>query len=121
MGSPGERVRHRVGQSFPMTVTLPDQERVFVAAWIVRWVRGEDNGVETLVVNGAALHQVARFINQQSVNELTQWLGGSYGLTTPERDCLHRTIPRRFSCNPPDFPDPDRPFSGLGCRLHCPA
>ncbi len=39
----------RIGQSFPMTVTLPDRQRLFVAAGIVRWVRGEEYGVETLV------------------------------------------------------------------------
>jgi len=30
----------RVGQSFPMTVTLPNQQSIFVAAGIVRWKRG---------------------------------------------------------------------------------
>jgi len=28
----------RIGQSFPVTVTLPDQVSVFLAAGIVRWI-----------------------------------------------------------------------------------
>jgi hypothetical protein len=40
----------QVGQSFTMTVTLPDRQSLFVEAGIVRWVHGEDYGVETLVV-----------------------------------------------------------------------
>ena len=30
----------RVGQTCPLTVTLPNQENIFVDAAIVRWVRG---------------------------------------------------------------------------------
>jgi len=32
----------RIGQSFPMTVLLPNQERVFVAAGIIRWKRADE-------------------------------------------------------------------------------
>lgn len=39
----------QVEQSFPMTVTLHDRQSLFVAACIVRWVRDEEYGVETLV------------------------------------------------------------------------
>lgn len=45
----------RVGQSFPMTVTLPNQRSLFIAAGIVRWVRGDDYGVETLVADSPEL------------------------------------------------------------------
>jgi PilZ domain len=55
----------RIGQSFPMTVTLSNQESVFVAAGIVRWVRGEEYGVETLVADDSALDQVKDYIKQQ--------------------------------------------------------
>jgi PilZ domain len=44
----GNRVL-RVGQSFPMRVTLPNRQPIFVAAGIVRWKRGNEYGVETLV------------------------------------------------------------------------
>lgn len=40
----------RVGQSFPMTVTLPNQHIIFVAAGIVRWRRGQEYGAETIVM-----------------------------------------------------------------------
>ena len=33
-----------------LTVTLPNQQSIFVAAALVRWVRGQEYGVETLVV-----------------------------------------------------------------------
>jgi|SRR5262245_8609077 len=41
----------RVGQTCPLTVTLPNQESIFVDAAIVRWVRGQECGLETLVVD----------------------------------------------------------------------
>jgi hypothetical protein len=87
----------RIGQSFPMTVTLPNQERVFVAAGIVRWVKDIDYGVETLVADDAALNQVARFINQQA---LTQMYGGDYGLNTSEVDSRYRSAPPRTPFRP---------------------
>ena len=39
----------RVGQTCPLTVNLPNQRSIFVAAAIVRWVRGQEYGLETLV------------------------------------------------------------------------
>jgi hypothetical protein len=38
-----------------MTVTLPNQRSLFIAAGIVRWVRGDDHGVETLVADSPEL------------------------------------------------------------------
>jgi hypothetical protein len=55
----------RVGQSFPMTVTLPDRQSIFVATGIVRWKRGEEHGVETLVADDAALGQGKHYVRQQ--------------------------------------------------------
>jgi len=55
----------RVGQSFPMTVTLPDRQSIFVAAGIVRWVRGKEYGVETLVADDATLGQVQHYVKQR--------------------------------------------------------
>ncbi len=40
----------RVGQTYPLTVTVPNQEGLFVAGVTVRWVRGQEYGVETVVV-----------------------------------------------------------------------
>ena len=40
----------RVMQTCPLTVNLPNQQSIIVAAAIVRWVRGQEYGVETLVV-----------------------------------------------------------------------
>jgi len=64
----------RVGQSFPMTVTLPNQQSIFVAASIVRWKRGEEYGVETLMADDTALGQVERWIREhQRGSERTTW------------------------------------------------
>jgi hypothetical protein len=40
----------RVGQTCALTVNLPNQESIVVAAAIVRWARGQEYGLETLVV-----------------------------------------------------------------------
>jgi hypothetical protein len=40
----------RVGETCSLTVNLPNQESIFVAAAVVRWVRGQEYGMETLVV-----------------------------------------------------------------------
>ena len=34
-----------------LTVTLPPHQPMYVVAGIVRWVRGEEYGVETLVID----------------------------------------------------------------------
>ena len=40
----------RVGQTCPLTVTVPNPEGLFVAGVTVRWVRGQEYGVETIVI-----------------------------------------------------------------------
>jgi len=40
----------RVGETCSLTVNLPNQESLNVAAAIVRWVRGQEYGLETLMV-----------------------------------------------------------------------
>jgi PilZ domain-containing protein len=40
----------RIGEAIPLTVTLPHQQDLFVAAAIVRWRRGQECGFETLVM-----------------------------------------------------------------------
>jgi hypothetical protein len=54
----------RIGQAVPLTVTLSNQQSMFVAAAIVRWKRGEEYGLETLVMEkrtqGRLEHYIAR-------------------------------------------------------------
>jgi len=56
----------RVGQTCSMSVTLSNPTRVFVVAGIVRWVRGEEYGVETLVANGTIQARMVRSLRQQA-------------------------------------------------------
>lgn len=60
----------RVGQTIPLTVTLSDQHSMFVAGAIVRWKRGDDYGLETLVVKTqtqSRLQQYVTLLVQKSV------------------------------------------------------
>ena len=41
----------RVGQTCPLTVHLPNQESLFVAAVIVRWAQGQEYGLETVAID----------------------------------------------------------------------
>lgn len=41
----------RIGEVCSLTVNLPTHQFLYVAAGIVRWVRGEEYGVETLVMD----------------------------------------------------------------------
>ena len=41
----------RVGQTCSLFVNLSNPKRAFVVAGIVRWLRGEEYGVETLVID----------------------------------------------------------------------
>ena len=41
----------RIDEVCSLTATLPTDAQVYVAAGIVRWVRGEDFGLETLVMD----------------------------------------------------------------------
>src|SRR5262245_53404016 len=87
----------RIGQSFPMTVALQDQESVFIAAGIVRWVRGDYYGVEALIADNVALNQVGRFIKQEA---LTQMYGGDYGLNTFAVGTRYRSARPHIPCRP---------------------
>jgi hypothetical protein len=40
----------QVGQTCSLTANLPNEESIVVAAAIVRWVRGQNFGLETLAV-----------------------------------------------------------------------
>ena len=56
----------RVVQSFPMTVTLPNQQSIS-SPLDCSMERGNEYGVETLVADAAALGQVKDYVTQQSV------------------------------------------------------
>src|SRR5262245_28779821 len=55
-----------VGQTCSLSVTLSTPRRVFVVAGIVRWVRGQEYGIETLVANGSTQARMVRVLRQQA-------------------------------------------------------
>jgi len=54
----------RVGEVCSLTVNLPTHEMIYVAAGIVRWVRGDDYGVETLVVENQVKSRLEQYVKQ---------------------------------------------------------
>ena len=54
----------RVGQACPLTVNLPNQPSLFVAAGVVRWVRGQEYGLETLVADQQTQSRVEQVIKR---------------------------------------------------------
>ena len=54
----------RVGQTCPLTVTVPNQEGLFVAGVTVRWVRGQEYGVETLVIEKQTHRRLEHWITR---------------------------------------------------------
>ena len=56
----------RIGQTCSLSVTLANPKRVFVVAGIVRWVRGEEYGIETVVANGTTQARMVRSLRQQA-------------------------------------------------------
>jgi len=63
----------RVGETCSLTVNLPNQESIFVAAAIVRWVRGQEYGLETVVVEKqmhSRLEHVIKRLGQESVESI---------------------------------------------------
>ena len=58
-----------VGQMCSLTVTLPDQPSFFIAVAIVRWVRGQEYGLETLAIDKqihSRLEHIIHLIEQES-------------------------------------------------------
>jgi hypothetical protein len=62
----------RVGQTCPLTVTLPNQESISVAAAIVRWARGQEYGLETVAID-KEIHSRLKDV----ITQLEQASGGS--------------------------------------------
>ena len=54
----------RIGEVCSLTVILPTQETLYVVAAIVRWMRGEEYGVETLVVDDESRDEVEDYLAQ---------------------------------------------------------
>jgi hypothetical protein len=55
----------RIGEVCSLTVNLPTQETISVAAGSVRWVRGEEYGVETLVIDDESREDLEQHICQR--------------------------------------------------------
>ena len=54
----------QVGQMCSLTVNLPNEERIVVTAAIVRWVRGQEYGLETLAVEKQTHGRMERVIKR---------------------------------------------------------
>ena len=54
----------QVGQLCSLTVNLPNEESIVVTAAIVRWVRGQEYGLETLAVEKQTHSRVERVIKR---------------------------------------------------------
>ena len=52
----------RIGEVCSLTVVLPPYQPIYVAAGIVRWVRGEEYGVETLVIDDESREDVEEYL-----------------------------------------------------------
>ena len=55
----------RTGEVCSLTVSLPTHQPISVAAGIVRWVRGEEYGVETLVIDEESQEGVEEYLWQR--------------------------------------------------------
>ncbi|HSF67561.1 MAG TPA: PilZ domain-containing protein [Nitrospiraceae bacterium] len=54
----------RYGQTCPLTVTLPNQERIVVTAATVRWARGQEYGLETVAIDKEIHRRLEKVIKQ---------------------------------------------------------
>ncbi len=55
-----------IGDICSLSMTLPTNKPISVAAGVVRWVRGEEFGIETLAMNKQAKARLGRYINERS-------------------------------------------------------
>ena len=60
----------QVGQSCPFTITVPNEPQIFVAAVIVRWVRGLEYGVETLVIEKQTHSRLAHWVTRLALESV---------------------------------------------------
>ena len=54
----------RIGQTCPVTINLPNQASLVVATAIVRWVRGQEYGLETLAIDKEIHSRVEQVITR---------------------------------------------------------
>lgn len=54
-----------VGEVCSLTVNLSIDQTVFVAAGIVRWARGEEYGVDTVVIDDEAPEDIEEYFSQR--------------------------------------------------------
>ena len=62
----------RIGEVCSLTVNLSTQPRLNVPAGIVRWVRGEEYGVETLVMDDESREDMEQYICQRVEDKLVE-------------------------------------------------
>lgn len=53
------------GDVCSLKLTLPTNKQISVTAGIVRWVRGEEFGIETLVMDGKAQAYLVKYIEER--------------------------------------------------------
>jgi PilZ domain-containing protein len=54
----------RIGEVCSLTVNLPTHQPIYVAAGIVRWVRDEEYGGETLVIDDESREEMEEYLSQ---------------------------------------------------------
>jgi PilZ domain len=54
-----------IGETCSLTVTSPNEQFVYVAAGIVRWVRGEEYGVKSLVMDSESREEMVGYIRER--------------------------------------------------------
>lgn len=54
-----------IGDICSLSMTLPTNKRIMVMAGLVRWVRGEEFGIETLVMNKKSQARLSTYIQER--------------------------------------------------------
>ena len=62
----------RIGEVCSLTIDLPSHERIYVATGIVRWVRGEEYGVETFVIDDESREAMEQYICQRVEDKMVE-------------------------------------------------
>ena len=55
----------RIGEVCSLTVILSIDQPIYVAAGIVRWVRGEEYGIKTLVIDDESRDDMEEYLSQR--------------------------------------------------------
>ena len=54
-----------IGDICSLSMTLPTNKQIMVLAGLVRWVRGEEFGIETLAMNKKSQARLSRYIQER--------------------------------------------------------